>query len=114
MVSVTDLHKLLSDYLSNKIERSEFSRRFLDSYANPVGLKDAATFELSVEVHFHLALSLLGLRTEQELREALLAIPIATYEVHIAERDKGHAEPVLRLDKSRAYSRESSVEVAFV
>lgn len=113
MVSVTDLHNLLNDYLGEKIDRGEFSRRFLSCFSSPEDMEDESSIGVSLAIHYSLAVALFGLRTEDDLREALRGIPIASYEVHIEDRSKSSAEPLPRFDRSRASSRDSSVELVF-
>jgi hypothetical protein len=91
MVSVTDLHKLLNDYLCNVIDRKEFTLRFFDSYARIEELTDPAVLGLSYAAHFPLADAACGLITEAELRDILSQIPLTT--ITVFDRDDSQSTP---------------------
>jgi hypothetical protein len=106
LISVTDIRALLDRYLDGSIGRDEFARAFLAFYTDAEDMKDQAAFALSCDIHFPLADAMVGLITEQKLREILSALP-PSVDVHVEDNYRAERAPVA------ASSNESSSEPVF-
>jgi hypothetical protein len=85
MVSVTDLHNVVSEYLTGSIDRKAFSRHLFAMMYGIEKTEDAVVIELGYEIEFSLAEAIAGLIAEEELRSRLARCVNSTTSVSVAE-----------------------------
>jgi hypothetical protein len=71
MTDVTELRNVVFEYLSKKIDRKEFTGRFLALSYNLAHSGSDSAVEFSHAIHSHLAPAIHGITSEDQLRDAL-------------------------------------------
>ncbi len=79
MVSVTDFHKIVFEYLTGSVDRKVFTHRFAELFYNVEKHGDPSAIALAYAIESHLAEAITGLIPEEELRVALSKCVIETH-----------------------------------